>query len=396
MPVPSTVEEFLEVGTKSGVLDKKSFDSYVDRLRSTAALPDSPSRLAKLMVRDGILTTFQATQFLQGKWRRFVISGKYVLLERLGSGGMGSVFLCEHKVMRRRVAIKVLPDSQAQDPRCLERFHREARAVATLDHPNIVRAYDIDNEGPLHFLVMEYVDGSSLQQVVKRSGRMDILRACHYMYQAALGLQHAHEVGLVHRDIKPGNLLLDRTGTLKILDMGLALFFHDEQDELTKQHDSKSVLGTAAYLAPEQAIDSHGVDIRADIYSLGVTFYFLLTGQSPFEGGSIAQKLIWHQMREPQPIDELRPEVPMELVAIIQTMMAKSPDDRYQTPSEVVDELAQWTEIPIAPPPEEEMPKLSPAVYRGDQTDPSSIVPGSGSTPAPKAALRLPSSGGGP
>src|SRR5438552_2078930 len=149
-------------------------------------------------------------------------------MERLGSGGMGSVFLCEHKLMRRRVAVKVLPTAKAEDPSSLERFYREARAVAALDHPNIVRAYDIDQDDNLHFLVMEYVDGASLQEIGKKAGPIDVLRACQYMYQSAKGLQHAHEkAGLVHRDIKPGNILVDRTGVVKILDMGLARFFHD-------------------------------------------------------------------------------------------------------------------------------------------------------------------------
>src|SRR6266478_2914760 len=203
MSVPSTVDDFLDVGAKSGVLEKKVTDSYVEKLRAAATVPSTPKQLAQFMVRDGLLTTFQAGQLLQGKWRRFIINGKYKLLERLGSGGMGSVFLCLHMAMRRRVAIKVLPAALAADPASLERFFREARAVAALDHPNIVRAHDIDHEDKLHFIVMEYVDGSSLQEIVKRSGPMAPLRAAHCIRQAAYGLQHAHEAGLVHRDIKP-------------------------------------------------------------------------------------------------------------------------------------------------------------------------------------------------
>src|SRR5262249_38331050 len=160
-----------------------------------------------------------------------------------------------------------------------------------------------------HFLVMEYVDGASFQHIVSKHGPMSLDRACDAVRQAALGLQHAHEVGLVHRDIKPGNLLLSRTGVIKILDMGLARFFRAE-DNLTRDYESKAILGTADYLAPEQALNSSTVDIRADIYSLGVTFYFLLTGGSPFREGSVAQKLIAHQMLQPKPIRELRPEVP--------------------------------------------------------------------------------------
>ncbi len=359
MAAPASADEFLDLVRKSGVVDEKRLDTYVQQLRASGSMPDEPGKLAGYMVRDGLLTHFQAEQFLLGKWRRFTI-GKYKVLERLGSGGMGSVYLCEHKFMRRRVAVKVLPAAKAEDPSSLERFYREARAAAALDHPNIVRAYDIDQDENLHFLVMEYVDGASLQEIIKKTGPMPVLRAAHYIRQSAIGLQHAHEAGLVHRDIKPGNLLVDRTGIVKVLDMGLARFFHDEEDILTKKYD-ESVLGTADYLAPEQALDSHGVDIRADIYSLGATFYFCLTGQPPFNEGTVAQKLIWHQTRQPKPIRTLRPEVPEQLAAVIGKMMEKDKAKRYQTPAEVAEALAPLTTRPIPPPPEVEMPRLSPA-----------------------------------
>jgi serine/threonine protein kinase len=358
MPSPTTNDEFLELVRKSGVVDEKRLDAYLDKARAAQALPAEPPRLAGLLVRDGVLTHFQAEQFLQGKWRRFTI-GKYKVLERLGSGGMGSVYLCEHKLMRRRVAVKVLPTAKAEDASSLERFYREARAVAALDHPNIVRAYDIDQDDKLHFLVMEHVDGASFQEILKKTGPMDVLRACHYIRQAALGLQHAHQTaGLVHRDIKPGNILVDRNGIVKILDMGLARFFHDEDDMLTKKFE-ENVLGTADYLAPEQALDSHSVDIRADIYSLGATFYFCLTGRTPFAEGTVAQKLIWHQTRQPKPLAQLRPEVPEEVVGILEKMMAKDAGQRYSTPAEVADALVPWTKTPIPPPPDSEMPQLS-------------------------------------
>src|SRR5262245_41776934 len=339
MAAPSTIDEFLDLVRRSGVLDEKRLDTYLEKARAAGALPNEPGKLAGVLVRDGLLTHFQAEQLVAGKWRRFHI-GKYKVLERLGSGGMGSVYLCEHKLMRRRVAVKVLPTAKAEDPAALERFQREAKAIAALDHPNIVRAYDIDQDDKLHFLVMEHVDGASLQDIVKKSGPLDPLRTAHYMHQAALGLQHAHErAGLVHRDIKPGNILVDRSGIVKILDMGLARFFHDEDDILTKKYD-ESVLGTADYLAPEQAIDSHAVDIRADVYSLGGTFYYCLTGRTPFNEGTVAQKLIWHQTRQPKPIRSLRPEVPEGIVAVVEKMMAKDPAQRYQTPAEVAEALA--------------------------------------------------------
>jgi serine/threonine protein kinase len=396
MPAPASVAEFLELVDKSGVLDETrygAYSAYLTHLRDAGSLPSDITKLAGLLVRDGHLTYFQAEQLLMGKWKRFTI-GKYKVLERLGSGGMGQVFLCEHKHMRRRVAVKVLPTAKAEDPSSLERFYREARAVAALDHPNLVRAYDIDTDDHLHFLVIEFVDGSSLQDILKKTGGapMDILRACHYVSQSAVGLHHAHAIGLIHRDIKPGNILVDRTGTVKILDMGLARFFNDEEDLLTKKYD-ENVLGTADYLAPEQAVDSHAVDIRADIYSLGATFYFLLTGDPPFKDGTVAQKLIWHQTRQPRPVRALRPEVPEALAAVLNKMLAKDVSQRYQTPAEVVQALAPWTATPVGPPPDDEMPQLSPAALG---TGPVSMtanlsaggparIPGP-STPAPGGA----------
>src|SRR5262249_29105231 len=230
-------------------------------------------------------------------------------------------------------------------PAVVERFEREARAVATLDHPSIVKVHDVDTDGELHYLVMEFVEGSTLHDIVKKKGPMDFLRAAHYVFQTALGLQHAHEAGLVHRDIKPGNLLLDRGGGVKILDLGLARFFHDQGDNLTREHDARSILGTADYLAPEQALDSHNVDIRADIYGLGMTFYYLLAGKAPFAEGTLNQKLIWHQVRQPHPLPALRPSVPPELLAVLERMIAKDPGERFQTPLEAAHALAPWAEV---------------------------------------------------
>jgi eukaryotic-like serine/threonine-protein kinase len=382
MPAPVTVDEFLDLIRKSGVVEESRLSGYMQQIVPNSSKSSDPKHLAGYLVRDGLLTYFQAEQFLQGKWKRFTI-GKYKVLERLGSGGMGQVFLCEHKLMRRRVAVKVLPTAKAEDPSSLERFYREARAVASLDHPNIVRAYDIDQDDNLHFLVMEYVDGASLQDIVKKFGAMDVLRACHYIYWSAVGLQHAHENGLIHRDIKPGNILVDRTGVVKILDLGLARFFHDDDDLLTKKYD-ESVLGTADYLAPEQAIDSHGVDGRADIYSLGATFYFLLTGNPPYVEGTVAQKLIWHQSRDPRPVREYRPEVPEGVVTILAKMMAKRPQDRYQTPAEVAAALSPWVQTPIPPPPEREMPQLCAAVIAAGATTGGGTMT-SGTRPLPGA-----------
>ena len=360
MPAPATVDDLLKLIRKSGMIDEPRLDAYLERLRLNGPIPADVRKVAGGMVRDGMLTYFQAEQFMLGKWRGFTI-GKYKLLERIGFGGMGQVFLCEHMYMRRRVAIKVLPPAKAEEPAALGRFYREARAAAALDHPNIVRTHDIDQDGNLHFLVMEYVDGSSLLEIIKKKGPMAVDRACQYAAQASQGLEHAFRVGVIHRDIKPGNILVDRIGIAKILDMGLARFYHSDDDMLTKKYDEKSVLGTADYVAPEQTINSHDVDVRADIYSLGATFYFLLAGHPPFPEGTVSQKLIAHQTRAPIPISRLRPEVTPELESVLHKMMAKSIAERFQTPGEVHDALRPFLLSNPCIPPEDEMPVLSPA-----------------------------------
>ena len=311
-------------------------------------------------------------------------------MERLGFGGMGIVYLCEHQVMRHKVAIKVLPTSKNDNPAALGRFYREARAAAALDHPNIVRAHDVDHEGNIHYLVLDYVDGASLHQIVTRSGPLAPARATHYIGQAALGLEHARQAGLVHRDIKPANILVDRAGTARILDLGLARFYDDETDPLTLKYDENNVLGTSDYVSPEQALNSHDVDTRTDIYSLGCTFYFVLTGRPPFPDGKAGQKLIWHQTREPQAIRSLQPGVPEELAAVVARMMAKHPDNRYQTPGEVAVALEAWLREPAPVPTEEELPRLCAAASR-NATQPDinlgSISPGS-AFKSPIPALR--------
>ncbi len=360
MPAPASIDDLLKLIRKSGMVDEPRLEAYLERYRGSGGPPNDVRKLAGSMVRDGLLTYFQAEQFMLGKWRGFTI-GKYKLLERIGFGGMGQVFLCEHMYMRRRVAIKVLPPAKAEEPAALGRFYREARAAAALDHPNIVRTHDIDQDGNLHFLVMEYVDGSSLLEMVKKKGPMAADRAAHYVWQSVQGLDHAFRVGVIHRDIKPGNILVDRFGIAKILDMGLARFYHSDDDMLTMKYDEKSVLGTADYVAPEQTVNSHDVDVRADLYSLGATFYFLLAGHPPFPEGTISQKLIAHQTRKPTPIRQLRPDIPVELAAIVEGLMEKSLDERFQSPAEVYEALLPFVQNPVMLPTEEEMPVLSPA-----------------------------------
>src|SRR5919198_1512588 len=263
MPAPITSDAFLDCVRKSGLVDPEYLDSHVDSLRQAASLPPEPQLLAQRLVDDGLLTAFHTGQLLKGKYRGFIV-GKYKVLEPLGTGGMGHVFLCEHLLMGHRVAMKLLTGIAEDDMNAVERFFREARAGALLNHPNLVRAHDVDHDGTYYYLIMDYVDGVSLQELVQRKGPLDPVRAAHYAAQAAHGLQHMHEAGLVHRDVKPGNLVLERTGRVKILDLGLARFLDDHRDSLTQKYDSQLILGTADYLAPEQAVESHTADIRSD------------------------------------------------------------------------------------------------------------------------------------
>ena len=357
---PHTVAELCALIVKSELISRSALDDY------RAIVPDPPSahKFADALVRDGLLTRFQARLLMQGRWRNFFLAGKYQVLDHLGAGGMGMVFLCEHRHMRRRVALKVLPPDP-DDPTHLARFRREAQAVAMLDHPNIVRAFDLDREGTVHFLVMEYVDGASLQFLVDARGPLQVDRAVNYLAQAALGLQHAADAGLVHRDVKPSNLMVDWTGIVKVLDLGLARFARGVEN-LTQANESQGVFGTADYLAPEQARSSE-VDVRADVYALGAVAYFLLTGKPPFYGGSVAKKLIRHQTEVPTPVCLARPCVPVQLSAVIDRMLAKDPANRPSCPARVIAELGPWI-VDVPAPTRDEMPSTRFSPHRDIDT----------------------------
>ena len=375
MGAPITVEELLRLIRKSGIVEETRVNQF---LIGKAIDPTADARpLTEEMVSAGLLTHFQAEQLLQGKWRGFTI-GQYRYLERIGVGGMGQVFLCEHTQTKERVAIKVLPPSKAEQPAALGRFYREARAAAALHHPNLVRTHEIDQDGEYHFIVMDYVAGTNLLELIKRFGPMDIARATSYVHQVAQALDFAFRNKIIHRDVKPGNILIDEQGVARLLDLGLARFINDHGDPLTLKYDDKIVLGTADYVAPEQIENSHAVDTRADLYALGSTFYFLLAGHPPFPTGTVSQKLLWHRTREPAPLREVRPEVPERLAAILEKMMRKDPAERYQTPAQLLSDLEALLPASVPLPGQEEMPKLSPAAAAPPNCDPRPAKESSG------------------
>jgi len=263
--------------------------------------------------------------------------GEYELVEKLGAGGMGTVYKAWHTELERMVALKVLSEDQMQDQRAVARFRREMKAVGRFDHPNIVRAHDAREIDGTYFLVMEYVDGMDLAELVARVGPLPVADACHLVRQAALGLQCAAEHGMVHRDIKPSNLILAADGQLKILDLGLARI-HTVGPVAEAMTAVGQVMGTPDYMAPEQVSDSHAVDIRADVYSLGCTLYMLLAGHPPFVGSQYStalEKMIAHSRDPVPPIRRIRPEVPKQLATVLERTLAKSPDQRPTRPGQL-------------------------------------------------------------
>jgi WD40 repeat protein/serine/threonine protein kinase len=323
-----------------------------------------PRELAGELIRRDWLTPYQINQLFQGKGADLVL-GSYILLERLGEGGMGAVFKSRHQKLGNVVALKVIRKEQVRNPDSVRRFLREIQTVAQLDHPNIVRATDADQIGDTLVLVMEYVEGTDLYRLVKKQGPLPVQLACEYVRQAALGLQYVHEHNLVHRDIKPHNLFLTAGGQVKILDMGLARLtqFGEESDSNSGLTPEGMVVGTPDYIAPEQTLNAASTNICSDLYSLGCTLYFLLSGQVPFPGNSLGEKIARHLSQEPPRVDRLRPEVPASVVAVVNTLLAKRPEQRYQTPAELAAVLLRVQgSRPIRLPPATGQPLQAPQV----------------------------------
>jgi len=349
MPI-TTVAALVQLLEQYGVVEPEHRAQVAELARSG---PKDPRGFARELLQHGWLTPYQVNQLFQDNGVSLLL-GSYVVLERLGSGGMGNVFKARHQKLGRVVAVKFIHRNKLDNPSVVKRFHREIQIAAKLDHPNIVHAFDAEDVSGAQVLVMEYLEGIDLGKLVKESGPLPVPAACDYIRQAALGLQHAHEIGLVHRDIKPSNLMLVGSagqsgggGVIKLLDLGLALLQQPLVDGSVSGPLTVAgkVVGTVDFIAPEQARDASTVDIRADLYGLGCTFYYLLAGRAPFDGATVTNKLFKHALEEPEALEGLRRDVPPAVSAIIRRLMAKKPEDRFQTPAEVAAALEQVLQV---------------------------------------------------
>lgn len=363
-----SASEFVRAIAENRVLDA----GHLDDLQPLLHQFKDTDTFAQHLISLGWLTPYQVECVLTGH-APSLLFGDYRLLQPLGQGGMGQVFKAAHLRLNRLVAIKMInPKSlhTAEKPEeLIRRFQREAQAAAQLIHPNIVILFDYNEMGGVHFIAMEYVDGVDLAKMVQSQGPLPIQLACDFICQTASGLQHANEYGMVHRDIKPQNLLVTRGGgastkqrnlgsksgvilrpeggktsiggVIKILDLGLVRMSEsiDDTDTLSALTMQGTIIGTPDYIAPEQARDASGVDIRADLYSLGCTFYFLLAGRPPFPGGTSVEKLFRHQNEQPMALESIRPNMPKEVIGIVQRLMAKRADSRFQTPAELIEAI---------------------------------------------------------
>jgi serine/threonine-protein kinase len=321
--------------TDSGIVAQGKLENFVP----PKANPKSVDELVAELVKNNHLTQFQAAQVKAGKAKSLIL-GEYTILDKIGAGGMGQVFKAQHRRMKRLVAIKMLPPAMTKDAQALARFEREVEAAAKLRHPNIVAADDAGQANGVHFLVMEYVDGKDLSATVKKDGPLPVNKAVNYIVQAARGLEFAHSEGVVHRDIKPANLLLDQKGVVKILDMGLARIEEADGGAAAELTGTGTIMGTVDYMSPEQALNTKNADARADIYSLGISLYYLLSGKAAYAGETAMEKLMAHQNQPIPSLQDVQTTIPKQLDVVFKKMVAKAPGERYQSMSEVIEALS--------------------------------------------------------
>jgi len=342
----------------SGLLSHAQIDDALAALAAEKPGPPAPlvavpdDQLADKLIEMGVLNPWQAEQLKAGR-TKFNL-GEYQIIDSLGQGGMGQVFLAEHGLMGRLCAVKVLPKSKST-PEAITSFTREMRAIAQLDHHNLVRAYHAGRDGNVYYLVTEYVPGADLRQLIKQKGRLNAREAATVIVQSALALEHAHQRGLVHRDVKPGNVLVTPEGKVKLSDLGLAGF----KDETIDDPRTGKIVGTADYLAPEVILSPHDVTPLSDIYSLGCTLYYAVTGKVPFPGGSTREKCRRHCNETPLHPRRFNPDLPEDLLEILADMMEKDPKKRVQSAAQVVQRLAPWTDEELDVP----VPKVPPRPF---------------------------------
>jgi serine/threonine-protein kinase len=339
------IAQFLQ-GLKQSRLLADGEVRELERAYASSNLAD----LIEKLIADEKLTRYQVNRLLQGDWRGLVV-GSYQILDELGRGSVGKVYKARHTMMERVVALKVTTLDEHREKSARDQFRREVAAITRLNHPNVAMTYDANEVDGVLYLAMEYVDGSTLQRQVAEEGPLPVSKACLILLQTARALQHAHENGLVHRDIKPGNLMLPESPTelsdtptppvlVKVVDFGLARLQPRKDSQFsTLMCREGATMGTPAFIAPEQIRDVHAADIRSDLYSLGCTFYFALTGHLPFEGGTTQATLTLHLEQPPRAIRSLRSAIPKSVAAIIHRLLAKKPFDRYQTPADLIEDL---------------------------------------------------------
>jgi serine/threonine protein kinase len=367
-------DEFLRNLTDSGLFSVEEID------RSLEALPEArvidAEAIAERFIAAGKLTPFQAAAVCERRFEELVI-GNYQVLDRLGAGGMGTVYKARHRRMKRVVALKVLSRRVDQSERFVQRFQREVEAVARLSHPNIVMAHDADEAEIGHFLVMEFVDGLDLASAVQKNGPLPVREAVECIAQAARGLGYAHEQGIIHRDIKPANLLRDVSGAVKVADLGLARFnekYGQSPEEMSALTQAGTIMGTVDYMSPEQALGLMTIDHRADIYSLGCTLHYLLIGLPPYHGPSMMAILLQHREGPIPSLCAARDEVPPSLEQVFRRMVAKKPDERFASMAEVVGALEA---LVLVPRPRTEQPVKPAAPQTAAPTPTVDFAPGS-------------------
>ena len=326
--------DLLPVIRNSGALTEKQFLDVRSKVLA-GSYPSDSRALADRLIAENLLTDYQVRRFLSGKSHGLIV-GKYVILDRIGSGSMGRVYKAHHQLMGRVVALKIIAPEIVTNDRVVARFHREMRLVGRLDHPNVVRAFDADQSNKILYIVMEYVAGKSLGQRLKE-GILPPGEAVGYAAQAALGLAHAHEMGIVHRDVKPSNLLVNEAKQLKVLDLGLGVLMEADEHSAFATADGVAV-GTVDYMSPEQACGRE-VDGRSDLFSLGCALYHLISGRQAFPGDSPIERLGSRINNSPRPITDHRPDLPASLVQVLDKLLANKPADRYQTGTEAADAL---------------------------------------------------------